>query len=309
MTLKRVRLDELAVFVEVAAAGSLAAAARRLGVPKSTVGRAVTRVEQDFGVSLVRRMARGQGLTEAGRRLASLASGHVGALRDLSSALVSDAGEPYGTLRITAPADIATLVLAPLVAEFIQRHPRVAVELDSSLRVVDLVREGYDLALRVVQRGLPASALVARKLARLQLGLFAAPAYVARQGAPRRPEDLVRHEVLIGLSGDGKPLTSLELRDSAGSSVTRLRVQGRCSANDFFFLREVVAAGAGIGLLPWFMARAELGAGRLVRILPEYGALGLTVHMVHARADPMPAHLQLFRSFLLERAPALLAES
>lgn len=303
-----VRLDELAVFVEVAGAGSLAAAARRLGVPKSTVGRAVARVEQDFGVPLVRRMARGQALTEAGHKLAALAASHVGALRDLSAALVSDASEPHGNLRITAPADLATLVLAPLVAEFMQRHTGVSIELEATIRVVDLVREGFDLALRVARRGLPASALVARKVGRLDVGLFAGPGYVARHGAPRRPEDLQRHEHVLVKAGDGKQVLSLEPRDGGARGALKLTVQGRCGSNDFFFLREVIAGGAGIGQLPWFMARAELAAGRLVRILPDYALSGVTAYLVHPRVTPMPVALRAFRSFVLERAPALLTQ-
>jgi DNA-binding transcriptional LysR family regulator len=306
---RSVRLDELAVFVEVAGAGSLAAAARRLGVPKSTVGRAVARVEEDFGVPLVRRMARGQGLTEAGRRLATLATSHVGALRDLSAALVSDVSEPYGNLRITATADLATLVLGPLVAEFVQRHPSVSIELEATVRVVDLVREGFDLALRVARRGLPASALVAKKVARLESGLFAGPAYVARHGAPRRPDDLLRHEHVLMKAGDGKQVLALEPRDTPGRGTLRLTVHGRCSANDFFFLREVIAGGAGIGQLPWFMARADLAAGRLVRILPDYAVVGASTYLVHARATPLPVTLRAFRDFVLERAPGLLTQA
>jgi DNA-binding transcriptional LysR family regulator len=304
---KAPRLDELAVFVEVAAAGSLAAAARRLGLPKSTVGRAVARVEEDFGVPLVRRMTRGPGLTDAGQRLAGLAASHVGALRDLRSALLVDVHEPHGLLRVTAPAELAALVLGPLVAEFVARHPRVRVELDATLRVVDLVREGFDLAVRVVERRLPPSSLVAKKVARMTFGLFASPGYLAKHGTPRRPEELARHAHLLVRAQGAKHALKLSPRTGDGPAVS-VPVQARAASNDVFFLRELALAGAGIGHFTWFAVRAELSAGRLVRVLPDYELGPLQAYLVHARTEqPAPA-LQAFRRFVAERAPPMLAE-
>jgi DNA-binding transcriptional LysR family regulator len=304
----RVRFDEIALFVEVAAAGSLAAAAKRLGLPKSTVGRAITRIEQDLGVALVRRMARGQGLTEPGRRLAGVASGHIAALRDLASALTSEASEPYGTLRVTTTADVGTLVLGPLVVEFTARYPRIRVELDLTTRPVDLVREGFDLALRLTRRGLPSSALVAKKLARVELGLYAGTSYVMRRGLAKLPADLTQHSIVGFRELDGGDVLTLE-SVTGDKSTVRVAVNGSVSANDIFFVREAVNAGAGIGALPWFVARSDLAAGRVVRVLPEY-RLGLTTaYLLHAAAQPLPLKLQVFRAFLLEHAPRMLTHA
>jgi DNA-binding transcriptional LysR family regulator len=300
--ISRVRFDELAVFVEVANAGSIAAAARRLGVPKSTVGRAITRVEEDFGVSLVRRMARGPSLTEPGRLLASLAAPHVAALRDVASALGRDSSEAYGTLRITAPPDIGTLVLGPLVAAFLARYPRIGVEVEHAVRLVDIVSEGVDLAVRVAPRSLAPSTLVAKKLARLDLGLYAGLGYLARREIPRRPEDLAQHEHVIFRGHGGKGVLALE----GPKGIVNVAVEGRASGNDFFFLREVIASGVGIGPLPWFVANAELALGRLVRVLPDHRLAGNTAFIVHAPARPLSPKLDVFRSFLLEHAPRLL---
>lgn len=301
--LKRVRFDELAVFCEVASSGSIAAAARRLGVPKSTVGRAITRVEQDLGTTLVRRMARGPSLTEAGRLLSTLAAPHIAALRDLSSSLVHDASEPYGTLRVTAPPDIGTIVLAPLIAGFTQRYPRVRVEVDLDMRISDLLREGFDLAIRVSNgRGLRSSTLVAKRLARLHLGLYAGTSYLAQREPPRRPEDLAAHEHVLFNARDGKALFTFE----GPKGTFKQTVRGRSSANDFFFLREAIAAGAGVGPLPWFVARPEVASGRLVRVLSDHRLASVAAYLVHPPATTPSPKLAAFQAYLLDQAPALL---
>jgi DNA-binding transcriptional LysR family regulator len=302
----RMRLDELAVFLEVAAAGSIAAASRRLGVPKSTIGRAISRLERDFGTTLVRRMARGPALTGAGRLLADRAAPHISALRDLGSATGQDALEAYGTLRVTAPSDIGTLVLAPLVTSFATLHPRVRVEVELTTRVVDLVREGFDLAVRIAkQRTLPSSALVARRLARLELGLYAATSYLARAGTPKRPGDLGDHEHVLFSGREGRAVLALE----SARSVHKLTVTGRTSVNEFLFVREAVAAGGGIGALPGFVAAAEVAAGRVRRVLPDYRIAGNFAYLVYPPSQAGSAKLTAFRSFLLERAPTLLEQA
>lgn len=302
--LGRVRLDELAVLAEVAAAGSLAGAARRLSVPKSTVGRAVARIEQDLGVALVRRSARGPGLTEQGQKLASLAAPHIAALRDLSTVAVRDANEAYGTLRITAPPDFGVLLLGPLIPLFTERYPRVRVEVELSMRVVDMVREGFDLALRAARR-LPASTLIVKKLANIDLRLYAGARYAALHELPKRVEALVEHRHVLFTGRNAKQLTGFE----GPRGVTKVHISSHISCNDFVFARELVSAGAGIAALPWFVARPELNAGRLVRVLPEHRLEGgLNLYALHPpQVGPTPK-LDLFRRFLLEHAPRLLAQ-
>lgn len=301
----RLRFDELALFVEVTEAGSIAAAARRLGVPKSTVGRALTRLERDLGAVLVRRMGAGPALTEAGRNLIAHAGPHVAALRDVASALTREVDEVHGTIRVTAPVDVSQLVLAPLIASFVVRHPRVSVEVDASIRMVDLVREGFDFAIRVAQKALAPSSLVAKKLARLDLGLYASPAYLARQGTPKRAFDLSAHEFVLLFSRNGR--MALPLEGPRGSE--RVEVRGRVSANDFYFMAEAAAAGAGIAPLPWLSARPEVAAGRLVRVLPDRQFAGNTAYLLHAPLKPLPRKVEAFRAHLLEHAPRLLSNA
>lgn len=302
--LNRLRFDELAVFIQVAQVGSIAAAARRLGLPKSTVGRAIARLEADFGVALVRRMAQGQALTEQGQTLASLAAPHVAALSDVASALGRESSEVYGTLRITAPPDLGTLALGPILPGFLARYPRLSVDIDHSLRLVDLVSEGFDFAIRVMRRPLPSSSLVARKLARLDLGLYASTTYLSRHDAPRKPDSLLQHELVYFQRL--APNSELVLEGPSGKVKTPFVT--RMGANDFFFVRQAIVHGAGIGALPWYVAQDEVAAGRLVRVLPEYRLAGTTAYLVHPPLRPLPPKLKVFRSFLLEHAPRLLVE-
>ncbi len=299
---KRALLNELGVLVEVAEAGSLSAAAKRLGVPKSTVGRAVRRVEEDLGVPLVRRMSRGPALTESGRLLADMAAPHIAALRDAPAALGRAKSEAYGVLRITTLPDLASLVLAPLLPGFLARHPRVRLEMAFMRRTVDLVREGFDLAIRAsVSARLPSSALVAKKIGPNNIALYASTQYAARRELPKRPEDLVDHDNVVFFSGGAN---EYHLRGPKRS--VKVKVAGRVSGDDFFFVREAVAAGLGIGAMPCFMATQELAEGRFVRVLPEYQyALG-AMYVVYPAAKPLPAKVTAFTSYLGEHAPRLL---
>lgn len=298
----RSRLDDLAVFVEVAESGSLTEAARRLGVPKSTVSRAVGRLEASLGVALLRRSSRGHGLAEAGRRLAELASGHVASLHDAALALDRPSREPHGRLRITAPVDLGQALLAPLLPAFITRHPAVHVETELTSRVVDLIAEGFDVALRVPATKLPPSALVARRLGSIEHCLYTAPSYLARHGAPRQPEELAEHDTVLLYPRDGSVRWTL-----VGSrGVVPVSVRGRLGSNDFLLIRELVTTGAGIGALPSILAISEVRAGRLVRVLPDYTLRGSIVYLVYAAARPISVKVAAFRDYLLEYAPALL---
>src|SRR4051812_15112674 len=246
------RFDELGVLVTVAEAGSLSAAAKQLGVPKSTVGRAIARLEDELGVSLVRRMARGPALTEAGLVLANRAAPHIAGLRDVAIAQGRESQEAYGVLRVTAPADIGAHLIAPLLPGFFARHPRVRVEIENTLRVVDLVREGFDLAVRVTMGRLSASTLTARKLAAMNVAFYAGTQYAARNGVPKHVDDLARHDNVVFYPGTN----TFTLQGPKGPE--KVTVKGRASGNDFFFVRAAILSGVGIGPLPWFLASEDV---------------------------------------------------
>jgi DNA-binding transcriptional LysR family regulator len=296
------RLAELAVLVDVAEAGSLSAAAKKLRVPKSTVGRAIRRIEDELGVALVRRMTKGPILTEPGRVLADMAAPHVTALRDAPSALGRSASEAFGVLRIATLPDVGALLLAPLLPGFLALHPRVRPELSLSLQQVDLIRDGFDIALRVSMRGsLPSSSLIAKPLGRMNLALYASPHYAARRELPKRPHELAEHDALLFYPGETNQISL-----TGPNGTVKITLRGRANANDLFFHREAIAAGAGIGLMPWFMARPEVAAGRAVRVLPELQLSVGTLYVMYPPTKPLPPKVAAFASYLRAHVPRLL---
>ncbi len=294
--------DEIALFLEIAEAGSLTAAARRLAVPKSTVSRALSRLEHKLGVALVRRSIRGHALTEQGRDLALAVAPHVVGIRDAAQALGRARDEPYGTVRITAPIDVGEQILGPLLPRFLARYPRVQVEVDISQRFVDVIGEGVDLALRASSKPLAASSLRSRKLADLQMGLFAAPSYLARVGKVLRPSDLALCDHVLFRANRGSAQLTLE----GPGGASEVSVSGRLVTNDFHFLRRALLAGAGIGGLPWFMANADVEAKRLTRILPRHTTSGATLYLLVAPGRPLPRKTEVLRDYLIEHAPRAL---
>jgi DNA-binding transcriptional LysR family regulator len=301
----KARLEELRMLVEVAASGSLSAAAKKLCVPKSTVGRAVRRIEDDLGVALVRRMTKGPVLTEPGRVLADMAAPHIAALRDAPAALGRTASEAYGLLRIATLADVGALVLAPLFPTFLARHPRVRPEVTLGLPPIDLAREGFDVGIRVaMSASLPSSSLIAKKLGPVNIAFYASPQYAARRELPKRLQDIHDHDIIGFFPGDANVLSVTSPKGTA-----KLELRPRLSGNDFFFVREAIVAGLGVGPLPWFVARHELAAGRVVRVLPDHQMTLGTLYVVYPQAKPLPPKVRAFTSHLREHVPRLLASA
>lgn len=294
--------DEVALFVDIAEAGSMTAAARRLGLPKSTVSRALGRLEKQLGVALVRRTNRGHVLTEQGADLARIVSAHVAGIRDATYAMERARDEPYGTLRVTAPIDLGEQILGPLLPKFLARYPRLRVDVEISQRFVDVIGEGVDLALRVSGKPLTSSSLRGRKVATLALGLYASPEYLAGIPRIRRVADLSRCEHVLFRATHGSAV--LAFRGSEG--VTELNVGGRLNGDDFYFVRAALLAGGGIGTLPAFLAKAEVATKRLVRVLPRHALMGASVYLLHAPTQPTPRKVEVLRDFLIEQAPSVL---
>ncbi len=294
-----IQLDDLDVFVRVFEAESMSAAARVLGVPKSTVSRAVGRLEDAMKVRLLQRTSRALSPTDVGRALFDEARPHVHALRgagDVVSALVDT---PRGLLRVTAPNDLAYVFLAEAFTRFLDRYPEVSLEVSLTQRTVDLVAEGFDVALRAgVLRD---STLVARKLGESEGALFASPSYLARRGTPTSIEALDAHEHVLFRPLRGRSRYTLDAV-APGSRKTRtsVEVRGRLGADDFSFVRSALLAGAGIGLLPMLIASEALCAGQLVRVLPEWIWRGGSLSVMHASGRHVPRKIVVFRDFLVE---------
>jgi DNA-binding transcriptional LysR family regulator len=289
-------LDEIAVFVRVLETGSFTQAALALGVPKSTVSRAVARLENHLKARLVERTARQVVATEAGRALFAQSAPHVAALREAGRVLAALEEQPQGVLRVTAPVDIGVTILGEQVARFIQRYPEVRVELELTERLVDLASEGFDMAIRAGR--LKDSSLVAQRLLGTELLLYSSPAYLARRGTPRTPQELASHECVLFRAKGGK--AKWNLTGPKEGMEAEVEVTGRVTGNDFRFVREVVVAGGGLGAMPAFMVQRDTPAGQLVQVLPGWnlGTAGLSV--VYPSARHVPRKVIAFRDFLLE---------
>jgi DNA-binding transcriptional LysR family regulator len=289
------RLDEISAFVHVVKAGSFTAAARQRGVPKSTLSRAVTRLEEAMRARLLRRSSRSIALTDAGRAFYDRAAPHIAGLADAAESALGGEDLPQGTLRITAPVDVGESFLADLLVRFTTRYPLVRVEVDLSSRRVNLAEEGIDVALRAAGK-LDDSALVARRVGRTVAHLFAAPSYLARRGAPTELDELPDHDWVLFRPQDGEVVLPLE--GPGGPREVTLR--GRLGAADFAFVRAAVRAGAGIGMLPAFNAARDVAEGSLVRVLPGWSRPAGTLYVVYLASPHVPKKITAFRDFVLE---------
>lgn len=288
------RLTAIDVFIEVAERGSLTAAADSLDMSRAMVTRYLAEVERWLGARLLHRTTRRISLTGPGdialQRLRQLRS--VG--QELQAELGSDDPRPHGQLRVTASVSFGQMHLARAVAEYVQRYPDTRIELLMVDRIVNLVEERIDVAVRITRDVDPA--LIARRLAPCRSILCAAPAYLARQGAPRSPEDLASHNCLAH-HYVGRDVWRLQ-RDGR---VVAVSVSGNITANDASLLLEAVLAGAGIAHLPTYQVNPLLRSGALVPVLPEYTLEPMAIHAVYSSRRQQSALLRSFVDFLVER--------
>ncbi|MCB1908640.1 MAG: LysR family transcriptional regulator [Rhodocyclaceae bacterium] len=258
--------SDLMIFARVAEAGSFSAAAERLGLPKSSVSRRIAAFEARLGERVFERSTRRLALTDFGRSLVQHGR-RVGEEVDAVDALAEQRrARPSGLLRVSMPGDFAMLTLPRLLAGFSRRHPAVEVQLDLSPRRVDLLAEGFDLAIRMGQLPDDAS-LVARRLGDFATCLVASPGYLARRGMPDRPAALPDHDCLALLGRDGRPLAwHLE----CGPERWEGRIGGRLSANSMGTLMQLATAGAGIAAVSLHYAVELLEQGCLRHVLPAW---------------------------------------
>jgi DNA-binding transcriptional LysR family regulator len=256
-------LDGIAIFVKVMQAGSFSRAARLLGMPNSTVSAKVSALEKRLGVTLLQRTTRKLRATQAGEAYFHRC---VQALEELQAAeneLETARGEPKGRLRLTAPVEVGHNLLPALVHTFISKYPQMTVEVMVTNRVLDLVAEGVDLAIRAGD--LKDSGLIAKRFALGQFTLWASPSYLAKYPAPRQPKDLAAHEYLEFLPFKNKRLDLTNGRDNISVALT-----GRVVADDFETLRSLAVLGNGIAFLPGFLCAEEAKQNKLVRVLPHW---------------------------------------
>ena len=292
-------LNEVATFVRVVETGSFSKAAELLGVPRSTVSRRVARLEKNLGVRLLRRTTRSMRLTPHGQEYYNRVSPAVGTIQGAGDIARDQVGEVRGTLRITAVPDFAQDYLPAICADFLKQYPQVRLQVDLSGRVVDMVEEGFDLAIRGGR--LPDSTLVARRIAQTNLQLFASPDYVAQYGAPETPQDLTAHKCIIFQTT--APTQRWRLQDSSGHEVSVV-VEGVAESNDYNFVRRAVAAGVGIALMPAFLAHSQEHLS-LERVLPEWQTIAGSISVVIPSGQYVPAKTRAFQRVLLEHLSPL----
>ncbi len=286
-------LNHVVAFVRVVEEASFTAAATALGVPKSTVSRAVSKLEEELDVRLLHRTTRKLSLTDAGQAFFDRVREAVSGIDDAVAAANEAGKTPRGVIRLTAPVDMGITLLADVVARFVRKHPQIHVELTLTSRIVDLVKEGFDLAVRAAK--LDDSTLVARKLGSSSMGVFASKAYLERHPRPEAPADLLAHECVLFRARAGRATWAL----SGPSGLEEIEVHGPISADDILFVQRSVVAGVGIGLLPIFVARSCAERDELVRLLPSWAVRGAFVYVVAPSVRNEPARVAMFREFLV----------
>jgi DNA-binding transcriptional LysR family regulator len=284
--------DNIATFVEVVRQHSLSGAARKLGLPKSTVSRRLARLEQELRTQLLHRNVRSITLTAAGRAFFEAVSGPVDALETALVELSETSREPRGTVRLTAPADLGRMLLSPLLVAFLERYPEIALELHFTNRMVDLIREGVDLAVRAGKA--PGEDLIARKLCESELQLAASPRMAATIDQPKQLEQA---PFVLRIAGRSQNIR-LERAGKRAQSA-ELTVTGRVSVDDYASLAELVAEGQGVGLMPAIHVQEGVKAGRLVRVLPDWFARTAPVYLV-STSRKQPERVRLLSEFLRE---------
>lgn len=291
------RIDELAIFVAVLDAGSLAAAARRLGRSASAVTRILGTLEDRVGARLVERTTRKLAPTEAGRRLAEEARRVLAAYE--AAIAPEEAGVLRGTLRITAPLAFGRRHVTPVVSSFLELHPHLAVELMLHDRNLDLIEEGLDVAVRI--GALADSGLVIRKVGEVRRVLVAAPAYVERFGAPARPAEVAAHQAICSNARAVGP----EWRFGGPGRAVVTRVKPRLLINEIDAVLVAVRDGHGLTQALSYQVAEDLAAGRLVRLLAEFEPPPLPVQLVTPSAQHMPAKTRAFLDHVAERLSRL----
>jgi DNA-binding transcriptional LysR family regulator len=291
------QFEDMRIFAQVMESGSFTAAADQLGLSKQFISRRLMQLEERLGVRLLNRSTRRLDVTPLGQAYYESALRLVAEVEQAEQSIAGQNAQPRGTIRLSAPLSFAMAHLGCLLPLFLQRYPEVSVELDLSDRSVDLLGEGYDLALRIGL--LEDSTLIARRLALIDRVYCCSPDYLASRSAPQAPEELKDHDCLpYGHSRqvqwrferNGKPLT--------------INLCGRMRANNGDLLRDAAVAGLGITYLPLFIVGEQLKEGRLVRVLDEYRTEPLVLSAVYPQhrqsSRPVQALIEFLKEHLIE---------
>ncbi|KJS38688.1 MAG: LysR family transcriptional regulator [Rhodospirillaceae bacterium BRH_c57] len=289
------KLTAMSVFTRVVERGSFTAAAEELRLSRAMTSKHVQDLEAHLGVGLLNRTTRRVSLTEEGRLYHALCVQILADITEAEQSVAERQAEPQGTLRLNTAVSFGTHHIAPAIVDFTTLHPRVRVDMTLVDRVVDLVDEGYDLAIRIGT--LASSSLIARRLAPCRLVVCASPEYLARSGRPAHPADLADHNCLGYTYG---ALTDTWRFIGPGGEVA-VPISGNLQINNGDALRSAALRGHGVVLLPTFIIGPDLKAGTLERVLPDYAPPDMGIHAVYPPGRHLPAKVRSFIDFLAQR--------
>ncbi|HYD99186.1 MAG TPA: LysR family transcriptional regulator [Alphaproteobacteria bacterium] len=288
------KLDDLVTFIRVVDAKSFTGAAQRLAVAKSVVSRRIAELENRLGVRLLNRTTRSLSLTEVGHAFYDRCVRILADVDEAERAVTSLHAEPRGLLRVTASVSFALRHLPLAVAGFLERYGEVELDISLNDRFVDLVEEGYDVAIRIGR--LRDSSLVARKLAPTRRVAVASAAYLARHGRPEHPTDLARHACLIYTNAS----TADQWQFQIDGTMTSVRVGGRLRSNNGDLLRDAAVAGGGVAIMPSFIVAEELAAGKLELVLPGFSSGEIGIYAVYPHNRHLSAKVRGFVDHLVQ---------
>lgn len=288
------RLNGMTIFVEVARRGGFTPAARHLGLSRAQVSKAVGGLEQHLGARLLNRTTRRVSLTGAGRVYLERCEAILEDIAELEETAARQTSEPAGRLQLSAPTSFGMLHLSRAIPAYLEKYPAVQVSLSLTDRFVDIVAEGFDLAIRVAE--LEDSSLVARRIAPSRLVFCAAPAYLEKHGEPRVPQDLAIHRCLV-YSND---LQADLWRVRGPAGIESVRVNGPLCADNGDVLRSAALSALGIAMLPTFIVGADLADGRLRQVLSAYNPPPISINAVFPSRRFLSARVRSFVDFLAE---------
>jgi DNA-binding transcriptional LysR family regulator len=265
-------LSALTALVKVVQAGSFTRAAEAMRTQKAHLSRIITNLERELGVRLLERTTRSLSLTEVGREIFERAVGILGAVEDAERVAQRMLAEPRGALKLTCGVEFGMIAVSRWIDAYLRRYPQVRVEADFTSRVIDIVHEGFDLAIRVGE--LPDSRLAARRIGELHYGLFASPDYLARRGIPQSPEELSQHDLLVFTAGSHRAGWRL----AQGSESRRIEAPARLRINNSFAVCDAARRGLGIAQLPAVVAHGAATSTELTRVLPDWHPPAVPVH-------------------------------
>ncbi len=293
-------IEQLRILVKIVEAGSLTRAADVLSMQRSNISRALAQLEAGLGVTLVERSTRSLSVTEVGRVVYERALNILEALEDTVSLTQRQNDEPRGVLRLTCGVEFGMAALGNWVEAYLEKYPNARVEVEYASREIDLVHEGFDLAVRAGP--LPPSRLSARTLGAFRYGLYASPTYLERRSAPAHPHQLPAHDLVV-FTGDGGASGWLLESSSAREHIRSLDT-ARLRVNAGAAVRSALLRHVGIGLLPNLIARELVACGLLQQVLPAWEPAPLSIHAVFPRRRYLAPKVRAFIDLAVERFPA-----